>query len=196
MFVLFAGVLPPVILQLLTTYSVWGSVVIYTYKGEGFTGGLTGIVGVLASSHHGLFVFHPWYLVLLALNVYGAAKYKSTRYLNIVAITVFVLLWITNGTWGCWLFGASFGSRAFIETLVPLTMGAVAVASQPAVITAALSSRKAIYAAIIFLLMLNMYTWRGFLKVRYDPCGEHSYSDVFLWPLKERPRIVCGEERK
>jgi hypothetical protein len=193
--VVFLGVLPLVMLQLFATYSSRGTLTLDTYKGEGFTAGLDGVAGTLISPKHGLFIYHPWYIILLVVNIYGAVKEKSTRYLNIAVIMSFVFLWVANGLWYWWWFGASFGNRAFIETIVPLTMGAVAVASAPEVWTAVFRFRKAACAVAVFLVLLNMYTWYGFLKVRYDPCGEHSYSDVFLWALKERPKIVCDEEK-
>ncbi len=163
-------------------YLMWGRLTFRTYADEGFTGGLAGLLGSLFGVRHGLFVFHPWYLVLLALTAAGAVRMREHRPLFISALLSFALLWIFNGTWWCWWFGTSFGNRAFIESLPMLTFCAALFVSRewPGWTR---RTRACLCAGSALLVLVNLYLWAGFLLGRYDRDGAHTWGELLFWAL-------------
>ena len=156
-----------------------GHVVFRTYGAEGFTGGLTGIVGSLFSARHGLFIYHPWYAILILLNIIGIMKRGTNKIIPSLALLSFILLWVFNGTWWSWWswwFGASYGNRAFIESIIPLSFGA-------AICVKSLKRKTAITIGII-LALLNAYLWTGYLLQKYPHDGNHEMSDAYMWIVK------------
>lgn len=179
-------------LQLVASYSLWGTLLPPVYPGEGFTSGYVGVISTLISDRHGLFVYHPWYAVLLVINLYGAIVVRSARYICCSVLITFVFFAITNGMWSSWWFGASFGNRSFIETLIPLSVGA-GFSLTRARLPKTGAGIKWLAFAVIVCFSLNLYTWYGFLKFRYDHCGSHTLSEVFLWPAQNHPITHCAD---
>jgi len=167
-------------LNLLCFYLLWRHLVIRTYGNEGFTGGLAGMAGTLFGSRHGLFVYHPWYLVLLALNVIGLWRLREHRSSLMLILLAFTLLWVFNGTWWCWWFSAGFGNRAFIEIAIPLTFGAALVAQRevPAISRA---GQRALAAGLVLVVLLNVNLWTGYLLGRYAADGKDTVAKTYLW---------------
>jgi hypothetical protein len=161
------------------TYGHW---VFRTYGGESSTGGAQGLVGCLVSTRHGLFLFHPWYLVLLVLAALGAWRLRGQRTICLAALFSFVLLWIFNGTWWCWWFGASFGNRAFVEALPALTFcGALyAEARVPAWSSRA---RIGMLVGAGAAVAWNFYLWGGYLLGRYPADGSHTLARLLFWAI-------------
>lgn len=158
-----------------TTYQMWGGFRVSTYGEEGFTAGLHGVIATLTSARHGLFLYHPAYLLLLGCVVVALAR-SGLRPLASAALASFLVLTLINGTWWCWWFGDSFGNRAFIETL-PVLVFVVGV-SMPARARA-----KQIAAVVAVLTALNLWLWSGYLFGLYPADGRHLVAEAWLWPL-------------
>jgi hypothetical protein len=165
-------------IHVVLTSLLWGEPRISAYTDEGFTSGLRGIASTLFSSRHGLFVYHPWYLVLLAVAVIAAVR-RGLRPLAIAALASFCLLAIVNGTWWSWWFGDSFGNRAFIELIPALVLVAAtwlsALAGRRRVITT-------LTATMGVLSLANLLLWSGYVLRRFPPDGQHTVRQAWLWP--------------
>jgi len=97
--------------QLIAWKLLYGSYIVYTYKGEGFHW-LHPLFGkVLFSSFHGWFNWHP----AMAIGSLGffcwVWRRKSLMAWSFLA-SYFAYLYI-NAAWDCWWFGCSFGAREF-----------------------------------------------------------------------------------
>jgi hypothetical protein len=99
-----------VFIQMLAWKMIYGSWIVDSYTGEGFNWSRPQLWKVLFSAYHGLFYWSPA-LVIGCVGFFawmrqgGAAGWTW-------AVSLFATLYI-NAAWGCWWFGASFGSRAF-----------------------------------------------------------------------------------
>lgn len=169
-------------LQVAATVALWGRFGFNLYPGESFVRDPTGIWLALFSSRHGLFTHHPWYALLLILNVAALFGSPKTRWISAGALAGWIFLALGNGLWWCWWFGDSFGHRAFIEALVPLTFGAAVGCGEA---LAAGRRRLPTLAAILVLCALaNAYLWAGYLLQRYPHDGSAPLPQVYAWPLE------------
>jgi hypothetical protein len=168
-------------LQPLSLWFLWGQLRLSTYFNESFTAGLRGVLSALASARHGLFLYSPWYAVLLALSVYLVVRSRDYRWVGVAAVASFAAACVLNGTWHCWWFGDSFGNRAFIETLVPLS-----VAAALAVTRTGLGPcwRRAVVVSASIAVVLNVYLWVGYVLHAYPANGLHTAAQAYLWLLK------------
>lgn len=175
-----AGFAPVIALQVALTSAHWGSLTFVGYTDEGFTAGLGGVLSALVSARHGLFVYHPWYLVTLALVV-AAVRDRGSRPLAIGALLSFGAFAVINGTWWAWWFGDSFGNRAFIEVIPALAITAAVYVSSVA------SRARAMQIALALALLLsagNALLWSGYVLRRYPADGSHSVGAAYLWPWR------------
>ena len=170
----FTGV---VALHVVPTSILWGRLTFSGYVGEGFTSGWTGIVSTLFSSRHGLFVYHPWYLVTLLLCA-AALRRPSTRSRAAGTLASFAAFALINGTWWSWWFGDSYGNRAFIELIPALVLTSVlwlgGLRDTPRRILAPA-------ATVALLCGANAVLWIGYILRRYPLNGLHSIADAYLW---------------
>jgi len=173
-----AGAAPFVAIHLVSMWALWGSIRATGYGDEGFTGGFTGILGTLSSARHGLFVYHPWYFVMLGFTVM-AARSPTTQRVAAGSLLSFVLFAVINGTWWCWWFGDSFGNRAFIELIPVLIVPAALWLSGRQTRTV---WRFAVAAGI--LTAVNLTLWTGYVIRRFPADGVHSVADAYLWPFR------------
>ncbi|MBY0277769.1 hypothetical protein K2Z84_20740 [Candidatus Binatia bacterium] len=164
------------LLQPLSLYLLWGDLRLHTYPSEGFTADRFGVWNTLFSTRHGLFVYHPWYLVLVVLNCLALSR--GPRTIAALALSSFAGLVVINGTWWCWWFGASFGNRAFVESLAPMTVGASLFVSR-----SRNPRRTALLcgAAAVAAILSNVDLWLGYLLHRYPHDGGHGITDAYLW---------------
>ena len=170
------------LLQPLSLYLLWGELRLSTYPSEGFTGGINGLWQTLCGHRHGLFIYHPWYMVLLIFTTMGLFKQKA-RSVSAAALVSFALLVLANGLWHCWWFGDSFGNRAFVEILPILSIAAIATLS------CMRDSRKRVAGlsgVLAFCCLLNMYLWAGYLLQRYPHDGSHTVAEAYGWCLSRQ----------
>jgi hypothetical protein len=143
-----------------------------------FSAGIAGLINVLFSTWRGLFIFHPIFLFLVIVNVLGALRPSPVRVLFLGALACFFGACIINGTWWCWWFGASFGNRAFIEFLPPLSL------AWCAGWCCGVFNRRFVRlfsAMISCCLALNAVAWSGYLLKRYSHVDPLTLSDTYLW---------------
>ncbi len=170
-------------LQVLASYAMFGQIGFNLYPGETFSRDWNGVLYALFSSRHGLFLHHPWYALLLILNVAALFGSPKARWIAAGALVGWLLLAIGNGLWWCWWFGDSFGHRAFIESLVPLTFGAAVGCGE------GLSSRRrfiALAAILAVCSLMNVYLWAGYLLQRYAHDGSAPIHQVYGWAMPRK----------
>jgi hypothetical protein len=165
-------------LQPVSLWFLWGRLRISTYVNESFTSGMSGVANTLLSPRHGLLVYHPWYAILFLLVVYAAIRLPQLRRVCIAAIASFLLMALANGTWCCWWFGDSFGNRAFIETIGPLSIAAALSASH---LNLGKKATAALIAVMLALVAVNLYLWVGYLLQAYPFDGNHTVAQAYLW---------------
>lgn len=178
---LFAAFCCVVAVQIGLMSSLWGHVQLQGYVQEGFTSGADGVIAALVSARHGLFTYHPWFLVTLVLTAFAAFN-PGTRKPAVGALVSFTLLAIVNGTWWNWWFGDGFGNRSFVEIvpilLVPSALWLTEVAGRRRKVTVAA------VAGVVALSAVNATLWVGYVLRRYPPDGNHSISQAYLWFLR------------
>ena len=162
-------------IQVLLMSLLWDRLTFQGYAGEGFTSGLAGIANTLLSARHGLFVYHPWYLLALLLTLLAAAS-RRTRSVALGGLASFGMLAVANGTWWSWWFGDGFGNRAFIEIIPALLVPAVLWVSGSSPRT-----RWSIATGGVALTIVNVVLWTGYVLRRFPPDGLHSVGDAYLW---------------
>lgn len=182
---LLLGAAPMIAIHLGSMWALWGSVRVSGYGDEGFTAGWTGIVGTLLSSRHGLFVYHPWYLIMLAISVL-ALRSPSTRRAATGALLSFAAFACINGLWWCWWFGDSFGNRAFIE-LIPVLVVPAALWLSGLLTMPRTRWVRAFVVTATALTAANLVLWTGYVLRRFPPDGRHSVAAAYLWPVKHDP---------
>jgi hypothetical protein len=163
-------------IHLASMWALWGSPTVTGYGDEGFTSGPAGILKTLFSSRHGLFLYHPWYLLMVGLAV-AATRNPATRRAAVGALLSFGAFAVINGTWWCWWFGDAFGNRAFIELIPALLV--------PAALWLSGLQANAVRAFTITataLAMVNLTLWTGFVIRRFPADGLHSVAEAYLWP--------------
>jgi hypothetical protein len=109
-------------LQLFVWYRLYGSVVTIPQGPTFIKLSAPGVLQVLFSMRHGLFVWHPVYLVC-ALGLCLPAPHVKFRWLALTCIGLQVLL---NASTSDWWAGNAFGNRRFIEMIPFFAMGAAA----------------------------------------------------------------------
>jgi len=182
-----SGALVVAALQPISLWFLWGQVRFTSYLNESFTAGLSGVVNALVSARHGLFVYQPWYAVLLLLIIYGAIRAPRLRSVCITAIASFLLMAVANGTWWCWWFSLSFGNRAFIETLPALSVVAALVVSR---LNVGKKATVALVAAMLAVVAVNLYLWVGYVLQAYPREGNHTVAQAYLWSLSYNVRSL------
>ena len=160
---------------------LWGRLTFSGYSDEGFSGGIAGVASTLFSHRHGVFVYHPWYLVAL-LGCAAAMATRGTRRLAGGALASFGILAVVNGTWWAWWFGDSFGNRAFVEVIAVLMVPLALWLTDVARVTPRLT--RAAPATLIVLAAANALLWSGYILRRYPADGQHAIADAYLWPWR------------
>jgi len=179
------GALLPIALQVVATYALWGRLGYGLYPDETFTREWSGVWLGLVSHRHGLFLYHPWYLLLLVLNVVALAGSSRRRIIAAGALATWVALALGNGLWWCWWFGDSFGNRAFIETLVPLSTAAALGLSAW---QRSFRLRVGLSVLLAICIAANLYLWGGYMLGRYAHSGSDSIGQVYGW--------ICGDSEE
>jgi hypothetical protein len=167
-------------LHAISLFLLWGQFVLNPYQNEGFTGNIFGLWEIVLGNRYGVFLYHPWYLVLVILNIAGLFLLKEKNFLYVTILISTLSLWLINGLWG--FSGDSFGSRAFIELLPPLSLGA-GITLNSITYTRHKTINLAIALQTIMLVLLNFYLWGGYLLQKYPQDGNRTLTQVYLWLL-------------
>jgi hypothetical protein len=112
----------PLGLQLFAWKAVYGDFLVFSYghEGEYFNWSRPAIWQVLFSPNHGLFYWHPLFLVGLGGFVVFALREQSKYLLFLLSI---ILTAYVNAAWHVWWLGSSFGQRNFECTLLAMAIG-------------------------------------------------------------------------
>lgn len=111
--------------QVLYWKYAFGAYLVYSYEGEGFTNLVAPHVQeVLFSSNNGLFLYTPfWFLLVFAAFYLAVLKRGKTRLGGGILIGLFITITYLFASWWNWHFGCGFGHRAYVEFLVPFSFG-------------------------------------------------------------------------
>ena len=179
--ILLGGMLLMLFLQQLSLFYLWGHPTFNSYKGQGFTGGIAGLWSSLWGQGNGLFIYHPWYLILVVINLCGLVWLNQDRLLHLMIIVSFGGLWFINGLWG--FAGDSFGHRAFIDIVTVLSFGAaLGVASFPRNFYQSLRIPALLLA--IILMFANIYLWGGYLLQKYPQNPQRTALQAYTWIIR------------
>lgn len=178
---LIGGMLMMLFLQQLSLFLIWGKPIFNSYQNQGFRGNLTGLWSNLWGQGNGVFIYHPWYLVLVIINLCGLIWFNQNRLLHLMILISFSGLWLINGLWG--FAGDSFGHRAFIEVITILSLGAAfGVASFPRNFYQSLRQPALILAMI--LTLSNIYLWGGYLLQKYPQNPQRTALQAYTWIIR------------
>jgi hypothetical protein len=99
---------------------IFGSAIVYPYRGERFFWLHPKLLAVLFSSNHGLFFFAP----LLVLSLVGLFFFRreSNRFFPYFLAAFLVQLYV-NAAWWNWWMGISFGARGFLSCMPIFFLG-------------------------------------------------------------------------
>jgi len=167
-------------LQQLSLFLLWGEPILYSYGNEGFQANLRGFLNVTFGASYGVFVYHPWYLILLVLNIAGLFWLKFDRNLLLSILFGFFALTLINGLWD--RVGDSFGNRMFIEMLAPLSFGAAIAVSKIRQFSQNIDLVWVLPCAAIAIAS-NFYLWAGYLLRQYPHNSDRTLLAVYQWLL-------------
>jgi len=94
-------------------YLQTGHFLLYSYQGEGFHFSNPQFINILFSYRKGLFVYTP----VLFFSLFGLIwlAYKRKYYLVFTWLAFFAIITYIFSSWHSWDYGASYGSRVFID---------------------------------------------------------------------------------
>ncbi len=100
-------------IQCLAWYLQTGHFLLYSYQGEGFHFLNPQFINILFSYRKGLFVYTP----VLFFSLFGliSLAYKRKYYLVFTWLAFFTIITYIFSSWHSWGYGASYGSRVFID---------------------------------------------------------------------------------
>lgn len=100
-------------IQCLAWYLQTGHFLLYSYQGEGFHFLDPQFINILFSYRKGLFVYTP----ILFFSLFGliSLAYKRKYYLVFTWLAFFITITYLFSSWHSWEYGASFGSRVYID---------------------------------------------------------------------------------
>lgn len=167
--------------QLVAWRLVYGHYILYTYTGESFFWLSPRLPQVLFSPRHGLFYWHPVYLI----GFIGFFMWMlKTRNLEAIcwSLVLSVMIYV-NACWSCWWLGASFGSRAFDGLTLWAMIGTAALLQ--------ISSSRRVTRILLVALLLCLAAWNLNLLVLFSlgripheeavPYGEMLRSSAAYW---------------
>jgi hypothetical protein len=158
---------PQMLLWLFTT----GSLIYWSYVGEGFKFLTPGVLAYLAAPPKGIFFWHPAYLIMIV----SLAAQLPARLLETAVLLAIVALNIYLGAaWGDNTFGDSFGCRQIVE-MIPLLLPSTAAAAAWA--TKATPRRAVAITLAIALAAANTLLFYGYVKSAF-PHNKATLADV------------------
>ena len=152
--------------QLAIYYQATGRPIISSYGSLGFYWGSPRILGVLVSVQKGLFFWSPLLLLACVGLALLARSRNSARAFLLPAAIVLAIDTYVIASWWDWQFGASFGHRAFVDTLPIFAIGLAGcyeVSSRHA------AARRVVAVLVVSCVALNVFQmlqyWNGVLPM-------------------------------
>jgi hypothetical protein len=105
--------------QLLYWNYAHGSYICYSYGSEGFNWAHPRLVQSWFSPKCGLFIYNPFYLIILASLVHMTTKRMTN---GIFIMVLFLAISYVFSSWYEWSFGCALGARSYVEYLAILSI--------------------------------------------------------------------------
>lgn len=161
-----------------------GHFYVYSYQGgQYFDFSSPKFFDVLFSSNHGLFIWHPIFLICLVGLILSRTLSRNAKIAFLIAFLC--QLYVTSSWWMWWM-GHSFGNRAFLGLTPIFILGLAACLKQ---------SLQVLKMRTLLALFILLFLWNGVLMLGYvsemiPHQGEFSWSE-FIMKIPELPmRIV------
>lgn len=162
----------PIMPQLIYWKYLTGHFLHYSYGGEVFNLLSPEIAKFWFSTNNGLFIYAPILIFSLLGMVFMLRKNRTQ---GLKFILFFVVVSYIFSAWWCWWYGCSYGSRNFVEYLVPLSIPFCLFVQRT--FTTRFTSMK------YFLISLGAFFVFINLKIiyKYDDCFYRSNSELWDW---------------
>lgn len=155
-------------IQLLAWKWLYGTWLIYTYEGEGFLWRKPAIVETLFDPFHGLFYWHPAFLIGI-LGMLGFVVTQRNRLMWWIPVSFLAIVYL-NAAWETWWYGAAFGGRAYEGATFYVCLGvAWLLAQAEAMGPKWANSLKVLLLLLVIwnvgLLEVSIYNWQSGLSM-------------------------------
>jgi len=154
-----AGVVLIYLPQWLYLQYTFGTPFHYTYQNEGFFWTNPQLLKTWFSTNNGLFLYTPFFLIILTACIYATFKHKAD---GLLLLLLFVIISYVFSSWWMWYFGCAFGARSYVEYLaifsIPLTFLFLKIHSSG---TAAIIGFYLLVIVCILMNLLMTYSWDG-----------------------------------
>ncbi len=134
-----------------------GAPIAYSYGEEGFDWMSPKLLYTWFSTDNGLFVYTPFYLVIVYSFIEGARRHRSNA---TWVFMIFLLISYVFSCWWAWDFGCSFGARSYVEYLALFSLPLASTLDH-------ISLRKLQTLSIITLLCI---VYNLLLTYKFDEC--------------------------
>lgn len=170
LFILIAG------LQPLYNFIQTGSLILYSYRDEGFVFNNPAFLSFLFSYRKGFFVYTPLMLLIVPGMVlfFQRSKFMFFSFLSFLLLLIFVL-----SSWWNWFFGDSFGMRAMVDyySLLAIPIGLLL-----AQLFTLVKNIKWLYLLLFPFVLLNLFQTYQYYQgiIHPDSMTKEKYWYVFL----------------
>ena len=166
-------------LQVLYWKTITGKLVVYSYPDEGFNFLKPEILNVLFSVRKGLFFWSPLLLTIIPGMFY--IRKRAPEYF-VPALVFLALNTYVISSWWYWSYGASFGSRAFLESLPIFAIALCALYEGIKTVNGKRAMRATIFCCALLSTWLMAKYWTHVIP--YDNTTWSHFVDTF-WTLSE-----------
>ncbi len=177
-------------IQCIAWYQQTGHWLIYSYQGEYFDFTKPEIVNVLFSYRRGLFVYTPLLLVAVIAGIYFAVKRDWFRFYSFTLF--FALYTYVISSWWAWMYGCSFGHRAFVD-FYPFFILPLALLIDRVNWKISVPLFSGIMYAVIYLNVVQIYQYKYFI-IDWMDMNREKYWLVFLETDKRFNGLVWKEK--
>jgi hypothetical protein len=173
---LFLSMLIAFVLPMLPQFLYWkystGNFIHYSYGEEGFNWLGPELFKFWFSTNNGLFVYAP----ILLFSILGVViLFKENRKQAIQFILFFLVISYVFSSWWSWYYGCSYGSRNFVEYLVPLSIP-FCLFVQRTFTSRFTSVKYFLFGVAVFFIFINLK-----IIYKYDYCFYGDTSVLWDW---------------
>jgi hypothetical protein len=157
--------------QMLYWKYLYGSYMVYTYAGEGFTNWTNPkIPEIFFSTLNGLFLYSPLVSLMLAGIIFMIIKKQKN---GILIAVLFIILSYVIASWYNWYYGCSFGQRSYVEfyTILSVPLGSL--------FKAIFEMRRRILIILILPMILILCYFSVRMSFAYNKCF---FGSTWDWP--------------
>lgn len=170
--ILLIAFLVPLLPQFIYWKFLTGNFFHYAYTGETFDWLKPELLKFWFSTNNGLFVYAP----ILLFSILGVVVlFKENRKQAIQYILFFLLISYVFSSWWCWWYGCSYGSRNFVEYLVPASIP-FCLFVQRTFTSRFTSVKYFLFGAAVFFIFINLK-----IIYKYDDCFYGANNELWDW---------------